>query len=141
MNNEFAIAAGATFLGLFILIPLPLGAAQLFGLYTIVAERQCKVYVLFGKVIGQLDEPGLHLLFPKLGLRALTVNFLGECYTLDMRLDQSYLRSQAVNSEEGAPMGIGVWYEMYISNPVAFLFKNADPRGSPPTSAIPPSAA
>jgi regulator of protease activity HflC (stomatin/prohibitin superfamily) len=130
MNNEFAIAAGATFLGLFILIPLPLGAAQLFGLYTIVAERQCKVYVLFGKVIGQLDEPGLHLLFPKLGLRALTVNFLGECYTLDMRLDQSYLRSQAVNSEEGAPMGIGVWYEMYISNPVAFLFKNADPRGS-----------
>ncbi len=130
MNNEFAIAAAATFFGLFILIPLLLGTAQLFGIYTIVAERQCKVYVLFGKVIGQLDEPGLHFLLPKLGLRALTVNFLGECYTLDMRLDQSYLRSQAVNSEEGAPMGIGVWYEMYVSNPVAFLFKNADPRGS-----------
>jgi hypothetical protein len=47
-----------------------------------------------------------------------------------MRLDQSYLRSQPVNSEEGAPMGIGIWYEMYISNPVAYLFKNADPRGS-----------
>ncbi len=128
--NEFAIAAGATFFGLFILVPLLLGIAQLFGFYTIVSERQCKVYVLFGKVIGQLDEPGLHLLFPKLGLRALIVNFFGECYTLDMRLDQSYLRSQAVNSEEGAPMGIGVWYEMYISNPVAYLFKNADPRGS-----------
>jgi regulator of protease activity HflC (stomatin/prohibitin superfamily) len=128
--NEFAIAAGATFFGLFILIPLLLGTAQLFGLYTIVAERQCKVYVLFGKVIGQLDEPGLHFLFSKLGLRALTVSFFGECYTLDMRLDQSYLRSQAVNSEEGAPMGIGVWYEMYVSNPVDFLFKNADPRGS-----------
>jgi hypothetical protein len=27
-------------------------------------------------------------------------------------------------------MGIGVWYEMWISDPVAFLFKNADPRGS-----------
>jgi hypothetical protein len=27
-------------------------------------------------------------------------------------------------------MGIGVWYEMYVSDPVAFLFKNADPRGS-----------
>jgi regulator of protease activity HflC (stomatin/prohibitin superfamily) len=88
------------------------------------------VYLLFGKVIGQLDEPGLHMLFPKLGLRALIVNVSGKCYTLDMRLDQSYLRSQAVNSEEGAPMGIGVWYEMYISNPVAYLFKNADPRGS-----------
>ena len=47
-----------------------------------------------------------------------------------MRLDQEYLRSQAVNSEEGAPMGIGIWYEMFISDPVAYLFKNADPRGS-----------
>jgi regulator of protease activity HflC (stomatin/prohibitin superfamily) len=128
--NEFAIAAGATFFGMFILIPLLMGIAHLFGFYTIVSERQCKVYVLFGKVIGQLDEPGLHLLFPKLGLSALIVYFFGECYTLDMRLDQSYLRSQAVNSEEGAPMGIGVWYEMYVSNPVAYLFKNADPRGS-----------
>jgi hypothetical protein len=47
-----------------------------------------------------------------------------------MRLDQEYLRSQPVNSEEGAPMGIGMWYEMYISDPVSYLFKNADPRGS-----------
>src|SRR4029077_44740 len=31
---------------------------------------------------------------------------------------------------EGAPMGIGIWYEMFVSDPVAFLFKNADPRGS-----------
>jgi hypothetical protein len=35
-----------------------------------------------------------------------------------------------VNSEEGAPMGIGIWYEMMISDPVAYLFKNTDPRGS-----------
>lgn len=27
-------------------------------------------------------------------------------------------------------MGIGVWYEMYISDPQAFLFKNTDPQGS-----------
>ena len=27
-------------------------------------------------------------------------------------------------------MGIGIWYEMFISNPVSYLFKNADPRGS-----------
>jgi len=47
-----------------------------------------------------------------------------------MRLDQTYLRSQPVNSEEGAPMGIGIWYEMFVSDPVAYLFKNADPRGS-----------
>jgi hypothetical protein len=40
------------------------------------------------------------------------------------------VRSQPVNSEEGAPMGIGVWYEMYVSDPVSYLFKNSDPRGS-----------
>jgi hypothetical protein len=65
-----------------------------------------------------------------LGPSALFINFLGSCYVLDLRLDQEYLRSQPVNSEEGAPMGIGIWYEMWISDPVAFLFKNTDPRGS-----------
>ena len=128
--NSFVIAAAATFVGALIGLPIALGLARLFGLYTVVQERQCQVYVLFGKVIGQLDEPGLHLLLPKLGLRALIVNFAGRCYKLDMRLDQAYLRSQPVNSEEGAPMGIGIWYEMFISNPVAYLFKNADPHGS-----------
>ncbi len=49
---------------------------------------------------------------------------------LDLRLDQEYLRSQPVNSEEGAPMGIGIWYEMWIGDPVSYLFKNTDPRGS-----------
>jgi len=127
---EFSVAAIWTFFGMFIVVPIILGLARLFGLYTIVQERECRVYVLFGKVIGELDEPGLHFLLPKLGLRSLIVQFFGRCYVLDMRLDQSYLRSQPVNSEEGAPMGIGIWYEMYISNPVAYLFKNADPRGS-----------
>ena len=103
---------------------------RIFGLYTTVEERQCKVYVLFGKVLGVLDEPGLHILLPKLGPSAFIVNLLGKCYTLDLRMDQEYLRSQAVNSEEGAPMGIGIWYEMWISDPVAYLFKNTDPRGS-----------
>src|SRR5688500_13706632 len=27
-------------------------------------------------------------------------------------------------------MGIGVWYEMWICDPVSYIFKNADPRGS-----------
>jgi hypothetical protein len=58
------------------------------------------------------------------------VPLLGKRYELDLRIDQTYLRSQPVNSEEGAPMGIGVWYEMFISDPVSYLFKNQDPRGS-----------
>jgi regulator of protease activity HflC (stomatin/prohibitin superfamily) len=127
---HFFIAAIITFFGMFILLPLFLGIVRLFGLYTIVEERQCKVYMLFGKVVTVIDQPGLHFLIFKMGVKAPLVNFLGKCYTLDLRLDQAYLRSTPVNSEEGAPMGIGIWYEMVISDPVAYLFKNADPRGS-----------
>lgn len=119
-----------TFFGLFLLVGLGIGMSKLFGMYAIVRERRCLVYTLFGKVVATLDEPGLHFLWAKLGLKALIINVLGKCNELDLSLDQDYLRSQPVNSEEGAPMGIGVWYEMYISDPVAFLFKNADPRGS-----------
>ncbi|HWW01595.1 MAG TPA: SPFH domain-containing protein [Candidatus Acidoferrum sp.] len=127
---NFLIGAGATFFGLFVLGPVISAFCRAFGLYTIVQERQCKVYVLFGKVDLILDEPGLHLLWFKLGWKAPLVNWMGRCHVLDMRLDQEYLRSQPVNSEEGAPMGIGIWYEMFISDPVSYLFKNADPRGS-----------
>jgi len=124
-----AIALGV-FVACFFLLPALFTVARLLGVYTIVHERECKVFVLFGKVLATLDEPGFYFLWPKLGPAALIVNWLGTAYTLDMRLDQEYLRSQPVNSEEGAPMGIGIWFEMYISDPVAFLFKNADPRGS-----------
>jgi regulator of protease activity HflC (stomatin/prohibitin superfamily) len=127
---SFLVAAGATFFGLFIIGPAISALCRTFGVYTVIQERQCNVYVLFGKVVLILDEPGLHLLWFKLGLKAPLVNWLGRCHVLDMRLDQEYLRSQPVNSEEGAPMGIGIWYEMFISDPVSYLFKNADPRGS-----------
>ena len=123
-------AALITFVGMFIAEPLLRGLGRMFGIYAVVDERSCRVYVLFGKVIGILDEPGLHFLPAKLGPAAFFVNILGNCYVLDLRLDQEYLRSQPVNSEEGAPMGIGIWYEMWISDPVAYQFKNTDPRGS-----------
>jgi regulator of protease activity HflC (stomatin/prohibitin superfamily) len=130
MIINFLIAAVATFLGLFLLGPTIAAVCRSVGLYTIVQERQCKVFLLFGKVVLILDEPGLHLLWFKLGWKAPLINWIGRCHVLDMRLDQEYLRSQPVNSEEGAPMGIGIWYEMFISEPVSYLFKNADPRGS-----------
>jgi regulator of protease activity HflC (stomatin/prohibitin superfamily) len=126
----FLLAATITFFGSFIAVPLLLGIIRLLGWYVVVEERTAKVYVLFGKVIGVIDDPGLHFLPLRLGWRAFIVRVAGRCETLDLRLDQEYLRSQQVNSEEGAPMGIGIWYEMYLSDPVAFLFKNVDPRGS-----------
>jgi regulator of protease activity HflC (stomatin/prohibitin superfamily) len=95
-----------------------------------VEEGTCQVFVLFGRVAGILKEPGLHILPVSIGPSAFLVNWLGSRRVLDMRLDQQYLRSNPVNSEEGAPMGVGIWYEMYISEPVSYLFKNADPRGS-----------
>ncbi len=124
------IAAVATFFACFIAVPIILGLARMFGFYVVVQERRCLVYMLFGKVVAVLDEPGLHSLWSHVGWRAPFLNWIGKRYQLDLRLDQEYLRSQPVNSEEGAPMGIGIWYEMYISDPVAYLFKNTDPRGS-----------
>jgi len=103
---------------------------RLFGIYDVLEEGRCKVYVLFGSVIGTLREPGLYFLWKELGWRAALVRWMGKVHTIDMRLSQEYLRSQPVNSEEGAPMGIGIWYEMFVSDPEAFLFRNADPRGS-----------
>ena len=126
----FFAAILAVFVGMFIAEPILLGVCRVFGLYATVRERSCRVYVLFGKVVAIIDEPGLHFLPAKLGVSAFFINLLGSCYVLDLRLDQEYLRSQPVNSEEGAPMGIGIWYEMWVSDPVGYLFKNTDPRGS-----------
>ena len=117
--GQIVSVAVFTFLALLIGLPVLLTIARLFGIYTTVNERTCRVYVLFGKVIGTLDEPGLHILPLKLGPGAFFVNFFGKCYVLDLRLDQEYRRSEPVNSEEGAPMGIGLWYEMWISDTVA----------------------
>lgn len=129
-STVLLVWAAGTFFGMFIALPVLFALLRIVGFYTIVGERECKVYMLFGKVVGELNEPGFHFLWGKLGPQALFVNVFGKCYTIDLRLDQQYIRSTAVNSEEGAPMGIGIWYEMFISNPVSYLFKNADPRGS-----------
>ncbi|MCG8457041.1 MAG: SPFH/Band 7/PHB domain protein, partial [Holophagales bacterium] len=127
---NFLTAALVSFVASWILVPLFLFFCRLFGLYAIVEERRCLVFVLFGKVVGVLDEPGIHLLWLALGPKAFLVRWFGRVHELDLRLDQEYLRSQPVNSEEGAPMGIGIWYEMFVSDPVAYLFENTDPRGS-----------
>lgn len=124
------IAIVLGFAGSFVAVPVFLWVLRIFGFYAVVQERRCHVYTLFGNVEAVLMRPGITCLWFKMGLKALVINWLGKRYILDMRLDQAYLRSQGVNSEEGAPMGIGVWYEMYVSDPVAYLFKNTDPRGS-----------
>ncbi len=73
MFQAFAI----TFISSFILVPLFLGLARLLGLYVIVKEGHCQVYLLFGKVIAVLEEPGLHFLLGTLGWRALAREMSG----------------------------------------------------------------
>jgi regulator of protease activity HflC (stomatin/prohibitin superfamily) len=132
LNSDNGIFAPALVTAILcaVLIPLTLNILKVIGFYTIVEERFAQVYTLFGTVELVLTEPGLYFLWPKLSWKALIIMWLGKRYVVDLRLDQQYLRSLAVNSEEGAPMGIGVWYEMAIIDPVAYLFKNEDPRGS-----------
>jgi regulator of protease activity HflC (stomatin/prohibitin superfamily) len=127
---SFFIGGAISFFGMWFVMPISLWFLRHLGFYTTVDEGTCQVYILFGRVAGILTEPGLVFLPIKLGPSAFLVNWLGSRKILDMRIDQQYLRSTPVNSEEGAPMGVGIWYEMYISDPVSYLFKNADPRGS-----------
>lgn len=127
---DFLTGFAYAFFGSFVIVPLLLALARAFALYVVVRERQCVVFELFGKVRQVITEPGLHTPWTSMGPLAVLVPFFGKKYVVDLRLDQTYLRSQPVNSEEGAPMGIGVWAEMVVSDPLAYLYKNNDPLGS-----------
>jgi len=116
-------------IGLFV-VPIVLGLCHGFGIYTIVRECESQVYTLFGKVIGTIDEPGLRLPVVEFGPRALLIPFFGKRHVVSTALRQHYLRGQMVNSEEGTPMGVGIWYEMQVTDPVAYLFINTNPEGS-----------
>ena len=127
---NFVVAFFCTFILCWITIPALLVVLGSINFYVIVMEGRCKVYILFGRVVGVISEPGLHLLWLRFGPQAALVRFFGRVHEIDTRLDQEYLRSNPVNTEEGTPMGVGVWYEMRVKHPVDYLFKNVDPRGS-----------
>ncbi len=121
---------GAGFIVGLLIIPLGLGLARVFGLYSCVKECETHVFTLFGKVVGTIDKPGLQFPIRYFGPRALLIPFFGKKYVVSTALRQHYLRSQMVNSEEGTPMGVGIWYEMQVKDPVSYLFINANPDGS-----------
>ena len=127
---SFLNACLVTFALCFVLVPALLGLARWFALYVIVEERHAVVFELFGKVRQVITEPGIHSPWVSMGPFAMLVPFFGKKFAVDLRLDQTYLRSQPVNSEEGAPMGVGVWCEMIVTDPLAYLYRNNDPVGS-----------
>jgi len=112
------------------LLPMLLAIARWFGLYTCVRECEAQVYTLFGKVMGTMDKPGLRFPLVDFGPRAMLLPMFGKKYSVNTSLRQHYMRNQMVNSEEGTPMGVGIWYEMRVSNPMSYLFTNANPEGS-----------
>jgi regulator of protease activity HflC (stomatin/prohibitin superfamily) len=99
-------------------------------IWRVVQERTVQVYTLFGKVIGTIEQPGVNFPILRFGPKVFLVPFFGKVYTVDTRIEQHYLRDQLVNSEEGAPMGVGIWYERFVTNPESYLFRNSDPEGS-----------
>ena len=114
----------------FMAAPVLLFAGRVFQLWRVLPERTVLVYTLFGKVIGQVSEPGLFFPIFHFGPKALLLPLFGKSYAVGTRIFQAYLRNQLVNSEEGAPRGVGIWFEGYVQDPENFLFKNSDPIGS-----------
>ena len=129
--SGFIVGAVLGFFGMAIGVPVFLGLCRMFGLYvTVRGAHRARLRAVRPGGRRCSTSPACTSSGPAWGRKALLVNWLGRCHVIDLRLDQEYLRSQAVNSEEGAPMGIGIWYEMFICDPVKYLFKNTDPRGS-----------
>ena len=123
---SLVIGAVATFFATGILIVL----GRIFQLWRVLPERTVVVYTFFGKVVGQVDEPGLFFPLVHFGPKALLFPLFGKAYTVRTVIHQAYLRNQLVNSEEGAPMGVGIWFEMFVHDPKVYLFQNSDPIGS-----------
>ncbi|MCP4451646.1 MAG: SPFH/Band 7/PHB domain protein [Planctomycetes bacterium] len=113
-----------------LIIPVVLGLGKGLLWYVIIEEAQVRVYTLFGKVIGIADNPGLYFPTKLFGAKALLIPFFGKSYRVSTALRQNYFRNQMVNSEEGTPMGVGIWYEMKVNDAVSYLFKNANPDAS-----------
>ncbi|MGJ8638090.1 MAG: SPFH domain-containing protein [Opitutaceae bacterium] len=110
-----------------IAIPIVYQLGNTLQLWRVIPERTVLVYTLFGKVIGTIEEPGINFPVKQFGVKTFLVPYFGKVYTVSTTIEQYYLRDQLVNSEEGAPMGVGIWYECYVSNPTAYLFENSDP--------------
>ena len=128
LNDPIAVIPA--FVAGLLAIPILLAIARLLSLYTVVNEQEAVVYTFLGKVMGVLDDPGLKFPILHFGPKAILVPLMGTRQPVNMKLRQRYLRNQMVNSEEGTPMSVGVWYETQVSDPVAYLFNNADPEGS-----------
>ena len=75
---NFLFAFGVTFILCWVSVPILLVFLGAINFYTTVMEGRAKVYVLFGRVLGVVSEPGLHFLWLQLGPQATLVRFFGQ---------------------------------------------------------------
>ena len=116
---DIAIAAAAFFIGL-LAIPILLMLARGFGLYTIVAECEAQVFTLFGKVIGTIDEAGLHFPLSRFGPGLLQkIDNAGVRQWTDSGLEYMPLSSEQITGVTTLPMGDGA-VVAWIHNVVPF---------------------
>ena len=78
----------AVVIGLFVAGKCLLRFLNFISFYDIVNEREARVYTLFGNVLGTLSEPGLHLLWFKLGPGAALIPLFGHRHIRSLALDQ-----------------------------------------------------
>ncbi len=128
--STILLPLGAGIITTLVAIPILFKLGQVFQLWRVIPEKTVMVYTLFGKVIGRIEKAGLIIPFLKFGPKVFLVPLFGKLYVVPTSIQQYYSRNQLVNSEEGAPMGVGIWFECFVSDPESYLFKNSDPIGS-----------
>src|SRR5215204_5955528 len=84
----------------FVTAGLLIALGRVFQLWRVLPERTVIVYTFFGKVVGQVEDPGLFFPIAHFGPKALLFPFFGKAYTVRTVIHQAYLRNQLVNSEE-----------------------------------------
>ena len=113
MIMEFLPAALITFGVMFLLMPVALFLVRVIG--RLHDRLRADLPRLRALRQGGWHDRRAWLAHPALpaGIVGVPGQLAGQRHVLDMRLDQEYLRSQPVNSEEGAPWGSACGYEIY----------------------------
>ncbi|MEJ1973962.1 MAG: DUF2164 family protein [Lacunisphaera sp.] len=115
-----------TYVATFFLVAL----GRAFQLWRVLPERTVLVYTFFGKVVGQGGRTRAFLPDHALRPEGAALSVLRQGLHGPHRHPAGLPAQPAGQFEEGAPMGVGIWFEMFVRDPKAYLFQNSDPLGS-----------
>jgi hypothetical protein len=92
---SFLVALGTGFVFTFLATILVVTLGRVFQLWRVLPERTVIVYTFFGKIVGQVDEPGLFFPIAHFGPKALLFPLFGKAYTVRTVIHQAYLRTNS----------------------------------------------